>query len=432
MRRAAPLFLVLGLLFIAAPSALAQQRFAAPAGTGAVCTQAEPCSLEQAVSYAEANDEVIVTAGSYTLTGFLYSNVPGLWIHGEAGGPMPTISATLKYQAFQVEGTGSVVSYLDIRDTAPEGEALFCLSSTRVERVRVAAVGEKSTGLLQSLGCTVRDSLIVAAGVGATAIEDAGFSGMTNVARNVTAIATGADSVGVRTYNNAIHESGTFTLSLENSIAQGDKTDLLAMGGFEGPSEIVVAHSNFDAMAGESGGKVTTGAGNQTAAPLFVMAAGGDYHEAPGSPTIDAGVADQLGALDLDGNPRILGPAVDIGAYETRAPEILCDCPPLGGIRSISIKPKRFRPAKGAVVTFTMSGPSKVLFSVSKKIKHKKAYRPLKGSFAREGKTGKNHFTFHGRIGGKTLKPGKYKLTGLAGHLVSAGFEIAGRGHHHH
>src|SRR5262249_37438899 len=55
--------------------------------------------------------------------------------------------------------------------------------------------------------------------------------------------------------------------------------------------------------------------------PLY--AGSGDYHLQPGSPAIDAGDDASVPVdmtTDLDGNPRIQGSHVDIGAYET-APE---------------------------------------------------------------------------------------------------------------
>ena len=67
-----------------------------------------------------------------------------------------------------------------------------------------------------------------------------------------------------------------------------------------------------------------TGAGtnfNQTASPLFVNLGAGDFHEAAGSPTIDAGTDSPLnGPFDLEGNPREIGSHTDVGAYEFLIP----------------------------------------------------------------------------------------------------------------
>ena len=71
-------------------------------------------------------------------------------------------------------------------------------------------------------------------------------------------------------------------------------------------------------LAGWSG-PVTVGPGNSVADPLFVNPAAGDLHLAPGSPCRDAGdpaFAGLPGELDLDGEPRVFGPAVDQGADE--------------------------------------------------------------------------------------------------------------------
>ncbi|NLF38737.1 hypothetical protein GX586_04790 [bacterium] len=60
------------------------------------------------------------------------------------------------------------------------------------------------------------------------------------------------------------------------------------------------------------------GGGNITNYPMFVNAAGSDYHLVGASPCVDSGTnqAWMAGACDLDGNPRIYDGVVDMGAYE--------------------------------------------------------------------------------------------------------------------
>jgi hypothetical protein len=55
--------------------------------------------------------------------------------------------------------------------------------------------------------------------------------------------------------------------------------------------------------------------------PLFINPAAGDYHLQPSSPCINAGRNSSVpSTTDFDGNPRIKGGTIDIGAYEFQSP----------------------------------------------------------------------------------------------------------------
>jgi PKD domain len=84
-------------------------------------------------------------------------------------------------------------------------------------------------------------------------------------------------------------------------------------------------------------------------------------------------------------------------------------------LAALSLSPKKFRAGsgkkKGTTVRFTLALPAKVSFRVVRM----PGSRRVKGSFTRKGVAGKNKFRFAGRIGGKKLKPGSYRLIGTVG-----------------
>ena len=64
----------------------------------------------------------------------------------------------------------------------------------------------------------------------------------------------------------------------------------------------------------------TNGWGNITNDPAFVNLTNGDFHLQAISRCINAGInSSVVGSTDLDGNPRIMGDTVDMGAYEFQA-----------------------------------------------------------------------------------------------------------------
>ena len=47
-------------------------------------------------------------------------------------------------------------------------------------------------------------------------------------------------------------------------------------------------------------------------------------------------------------------------------------------------------------------------------------FKPVKGSFTHSGQAGANSFKFSGRLNGKALKPGRYRLVGKTGSVSKA------------
>jgi hypothetical protein len=106
-------------------------------------------------------------------------------------------------------------------------------------------------------------------------------------------------------------------VEVRNSIVWGNVPPTLALG------SLFLTASTVRWSCVEGG---YAGTGNIALDPQFVAPAGGDFRLACTSPCIDRGASAVPGmpATDLDGQPRVVGAAPDMGAYESRSG-------PLGG-----------------------------------------------------------------------------------------------------
>jgi hypothetical protein len=450
MRRVPAAILCVAML-AGAEAAQADERFASPGGSGTACSADAPCDLKEAVEKAEPNDEVIVNPGSYTVKPTIavpaFDNV---YVHGSLGDPAPRILATSAGAVFYAQSDARL-SHLDI---AGDQNALSCGAGVRIDRIRATTTGDNAIALSQREDCSVRDSLLIAEGANANALRGSSEidgATTTGLVRNVTAVASGPGAVAITSEYDELIQPGTFRHDLRNVIAAGTGADLLARSIYTGKAEVHVFNSNFDVVE-ELKGSTIEGALNQASAPIFANAAAGDYRQAAGSPTIDAGSTDLIGPLDLDGNPRIEGPAPDIGAFEFVPPQP--PPPPVPALLSLELSPRAFRPTNfgGAIVSapgrarrarvgsdvrYELTLPATATFSVEKALPGRKVrgkcrrptrknrtekrcvrFRMLKGSFTHEGTAGRNGFKFSGRIGARALPGGRYRLVAEVGESV--------------
>jgi hypothetical protein len=313
-------FTLVAAFVLPAGGASAAIRFASPTGgTTEPCAPTAPCSLAHAITEAEANDEVVVTGGTYHVSEPILAGVP-LRIHGERAGERPLVVGDSGVKAVLESGVTQEVSDISFESTDASLGTLALFGDDSVfERIQVVAHGE-STALRPGNSFTLRNSLLIASGQNAGALFLQGTENGTSAVRNVTAVASGPESVGISIF--VTKTGATVRIDAVNTIASGE-TDASAGATSGGTAMIAFDHSNLDRFTGG-----VTSTNGQTAPPLFVNAAANDYREASASPTIGAGLTDPAnGPTDLDGNPRTTtlfsctppAPVVtDIGAYQNQ------------------------------------------------------------------------------------------------------------------
>jgi len=293
----------------------AAQRYATPAGFGTTCSSADPCGVIEAVEGAGAGDEVIIKPGEYPLPGGFTDTAP-ITIHGVAGKPRPRLF-------FSGKGTlllddGSTLRHIEL--VRPTGNGVITAKNATLDQVIARSGGYVATADVQN--STIRNSIFEASGDGGRALRAEAIGVPNNTAlRNVTAIATGAGAVAVEA-SASLGAGGNALIGATNVIARGGPGGASFQAGTDSSgaqATIGLGHSNYGATTPSTVGTnatTTSGGANQSAPVVFVDAAAGDYRQAPGSSTIDAGLDDvKNGGLDVDGDPRTIG-TTDIGADE--------------------------------------------------------------------------------------------------------------------
>jgi hypothetical protein len=467
---------------VAAPvaDADAATRYAAPTGTGAApCLEpAAPCSIETATAFANTTDgdSILLAPGTYHPAASLQIFRP-LTISGEPGKAAPLIEAAGERGLF-FQDTATVRD-LRIHSSAATIYGLTLIGAGSVIE-RVASVGEASRGC--SIGAaTVRDTVcaatpILGGGEGVELFTSGSVPSLTEASLfNVTAI---SGSVGIFVGAN---DHSTVILNATNTIASGEHDVYGAADAVTSPVTINLSHSNFESIETEGVGEThvtaPTAAGNQSAGPLFVNTAAGDYSEQASSPTRLAGDLSVVmpGEVDLAGQPRSTNCAgtigVDIGAFQFECPTPSSDSGgstpgtstsgtstsggstvtgstaatvtrrPAPRLSRLSLSPKRFvavpgkapkGAARGAVVSFTLSAQATVKLEVLAKqaVKGKKPMTLTVGQLTATGVAGANQVKFSGKVKGKALAPGKYTLraiataAGLRSAPATTGFEV--------
>ncbi len=248
------------LVALALPApASAATRYASPSGTGDCTTAATACSFATAFNGATSGDEVVVGVGTYSGGGSFDDTGRDLTVRGEVigeGRPVLT-GATVKVSA------GSTVGDLDLGSLTITG-----------------ATGER---VLVQGSCTIAP--------GGQLLDSVCGGGLSTTGTATTA----------RTLRNVTTGTGTFSGGTTNV------TSSILGGSVSCPAGATTFVNSAFVPAGGCTGT------NTVAPPTYET---GTFRPVAGSLTIDKGVDTGASALDLDGNLRLIGTHVDIGAYE--------------------------------------------------------------------------------------------------------------------
>lgn len=88
-------------------------------------------------------------------------------------------------------------------------------------------------------------------------------------------------------------------------------------------------------------------------------------------------------------------------------------------LRGLSLSPGRFRAGgRGTTIAFALSAPADVTFRVERRAGGR--YRTMRGSFSHQGVAGANALRYRGRLSGRALRPGRYRLVAVAADAAGA------------
>jgi hypothetical protein len=324
--------IALGLVAAGASTSWAADYHAAPGGTGTACSSGTPCSLPTAVGQANIAGfgRVLMAAGTYNLASTL-DVTGGMDIGPEPGAANPTIHGPGVNNVVNVTNAGVVLH--DVALTVNGGNTALRLLGGTAERISVTTTGG-APACSPLDGAILRDSVCWANSSGGSAsgiwVVPPNIAPSTGNVFNVTAV--GGHS-GIQLTADVSGE--VMTINATNVIAKGGVADVSTEPSGGGVTTLNLDHSNYASVDASSGGTITPPGtnGNQTAAPLLANLAGGDFHQLPGSPTIDAGAAGpSIGLLDADRQARVQSACIggiaipDIGAYEASPPIAAASC----------------------------------------------------------------------------------------------------------
>src|SRR5262249_32144839 len=196
--------------------ALAAQRYASPSGSGSTCSQQSPCAIQVAANNAGMGDEVIVAPGDYFPPTSVFTPVANVSIHGAQGQRMPRIHFTTGF--LLISNPGDRASRLEVFGT--NVSPVESNGGGEIDQIVAHSTGSGRGACLDF--ATLIDSVCMASGADAPALEAQTNISITISARNLTLEASGSGGIGARFAT----ASGNVTANLTNVIAHGPGSDI--------------------------------------------------------------------------------------------------------------------------------------------------------------------------------------------------------------
>jgi hypothetical protein len=328
-----------GLVAPLAQATTTNVRYASPLGHGSSCSVRLPCSIVTAINSSPGHSDIRLRSGSYgsaqhPLTTELDTNGEDA-IHGMNPTSSPVIYEAASGYGFFLQPESQLTGVRLVYSGTGDGLG----SEGTVSRVSVSASADGAAAC-QDLG-SMTTVLCVASGEDAAGLivdlPDNGNALSFSVSIDgATAVATGADSVGIEV---STPQGDSLDVTATNTIATGSAygVEVLAVGGaqFGSFSKLTASHSDLVSSNSPTGGaSLVTDDTDITTPPKFAAAAQGNFREVLGSPTVDRGAPEPANSLDLAGNPRTIGHAPDMGAYELPLKPIFSAPPQVVSVRT--------------------------------------------------------------------------------------------------
>ena len=313
---------------VVTPASAETIRYASSGGVGVACSQAEPCSLETAISSAPPNSTVQLAAEEYYPSAPIAVSVENLTIQGpdRVNGPSDFIpyiffSGPLAENKILVQANNVAFKRLAIVGETGNSYAVVGAGFGRDTTYDRVLVQNSGSGFgVSGTGITISNSFVEQTGSGTSGSAINGFGmiyGTTAYSRNGSAIRLD-DNYTVAPYCSAV---------IRNTLAWGGWANLYLDNGGVGCMSLDVNYDyswipDGDGQGGgirNFSGPVTAGPHNLPNLPAVLSPSTSDPRNLvlpADSPAINAGCTTGCSDHDYYGRPRPIGSANDIGAME--------------------------------------------------------------------------------------------------------------------